>query len=170
MKYTADELHKLSEVLTNFHWEAEFSGEPFRGYEDDLARRVTQITSPNKSHTQADYNLLGLGHKHPGIVDPSGTLTLTFLEDVSVKVRKCFDEWKSDHNEQTESDYTHVQNKEFDELFAKITLKLLNKKDEVVQTVVYSYCSLEEYTYGSDLGDGSSPDYFKPTLTIHFAY
>ena len=69
-----------------------------------------------------------------------------------------------------QDDFTHVQTVEFNDLFATIDLDLMNKRDQVIRTIRYNYCELVNYSRGSELSDGSSPDYFRPTLNVHFAY
>lgn len=171
MKYSAQELSNISEVLTNFHWHIRFSGNPFFGFEDKLSMRAVAVTPPDRSHNKAEYQLLGLNMSHPGIFDPSGELTITFLEDIELQCIDCFDAWKKMYNEGSDQeDFTHVQTVEFNDLFATIDLDLMNKRDQVIRTIRYNYCELVNYSRGSELSDGSSPDYFRPTLNVRFAY
>lgn len=170
MKYSADEMHKYSEVITNVHWHVKFSGPPFRGYEDELSKMVTLSSLPTNTHTSTEVSLLGLNISHPGIVNPSGTITITFLETVKAEVIKCLEEWKNKYNRyKVGKDYEHIRSND-SELFGTIELEILDKRDRVVKSLVLNYCSLEEFTYGGDFGDGTSLDYFKPVLTVHYLY
>jgi len=169
MLYSADTLHKLAEVQTTFHWKATFSGSPFTDGEA-LAKRVTTSALPAGVHKKIDVNVHGYTFPGPGVVDRNGSITITFFESVTADVVKQAQKWLADIYAADGSDVTGVQRVGHQAVFGEIKLDLMDKQDAVKQTYELHRCILSAFDAGGSLEDGSSPNFFKPTMTVDYAW
>lgn len=170
MIYSADELHKVSEVQSTFHWDAEFSGPMFSANEEKLRKRVTTIDLPKGVHSGIDVNTHGYTFPGPGRVNRNGELTLTFNESVGAEVVKFMHDQHAKIWSWSENDEKGVQTVDHFDLFGSIKLKLMNKRDQAKQEYTLFRCIIGDIDQGGQLTDGSSPDYFKPVLNIRYGW
>lgn len=169
MIYSADELHKLSEVQTNFHWDAEFTGPPFDKYVEPLKKRVISSTLPTYEHQIGSVTLCGQKIIVPGVVSYSGTITLTFFEGVKFEVYQMMSDWAKAVSNRTDDDVTG-EFKSFEDVWGTVKLVLQNKRDEKTREVTLHNCLLTSVDSGGMLDNGTSPDYLRPTLTLSYGF
>lgn len=169
MLYSADTLHKLAEVQTTFHWKATFSGAPFPNG-DGFSKRMTSSTLPQGQHKKIDVAVHGYVFPGPGIIDRAGSVTLNFFESVTADIVKDMIKWQADIYAADGSDVTGVQRVGHQSVFGEVKLELMDKQDAVKQTYELHRCILSSFDAGGSLEDGSSPNYFKPVLTIDYAW
>lgn len=171
MIFSADTLHKVSEVQTVFHWDIEFTGNTIITDTDALKKRVTTAGLPRSTHSKIDLNTKGYTFPIPGRVNKNGDITITFFESVTADVIKMLQNWHNQIWSANDSDVLGKQQTDHQNLFVDITLHLQNKKDEDKQIYTLHRCIITDIDPGaSELTDGSSPDYFKPVLNISYAW
>lgn len=173
MRYTAQELHSISEVQTNFNWIVDFSGAPFASLDTPLKMRMTSADLPKANHNHIDVLTHGFEFPTPGIVKKNGTITLTAFETVGQEIAQPVMEWYSNIYSSQESDMGGKQKVAHQQLFGTVTMALQNKQEsQITATYKLHKCILtEEFDPGAGLGAGpDGPDYFKPVLNISYAW
>ena len=169
MKYSADQLHKIAEVQTVFHWDVSFSGPPFTAAEE-FRMRATTLDLPKPVHSKIDVVTHGYTFPGPGIVQRNGSITLTFFESVTADIVNNMMAWHSQIYSWTPSDVTGIQEVGHAALFGEVTMTLLDKQDAPKQIYDIHRCIITDLDPGGQLSDGASPDYFKPVLTLEYAW
>lgn len=170
MIYSADELHKVSEVQTMFHWDAEFSGPMFAGFEERLRKRVTTMDLPKGMHSGFEVNTHGYTFPSPGRVNRNGELTLAFNESVTADVIEHLHRCQNNIWSSTDNDVTGIQQVDHFDLFGTITMRLKDKRDQDTQIYTLYRCLIGDVDQGGQLTDGSGPDYFKPIMNIRYSW
>jgi len=169
MKYTADQLHKIAEVQTKFHWDVTFSGAPFANAEG-LRMRAKTMGLPKSTHAKIDVVAHGYTFPGPGIVQRNGNITLTFFESVTADIVETMMKWHNDIYNWTQNDVTGIQGVAHAALFGEITMTLLDKQDKPKQIYELHRCIMTDMDQGGDLEAGDSPAAFEPVMTIEYAW
>lgn len=163
-----------SEVQTNFHWDAEFEI-PGDVAGEKLKKRVTTIDIPSITHDKCDINIHGYTSSIPGIVRYNGEITITFFETVDWRVIKTFKTWLDmlysvQRGSKGEIENVFGKRSSFDKCFGKVTLIPMDKSNSPKGKIKLNHCLITQLNHGAQLADGSSPDYFKPVITLDYAY
>lgn len=170
MQYPVTKMHEAAILQTNVFWKATFSGSPFTDVEA-FSIRVTSIDTPKAAMNNIDVVTHGYPFKHPGTINYSGTITLTFWESVGAEIISAIRAWKSKIYSAKSGDVTGVQEVEHAELFGEIKLELQDRMDRTKQTFTLYNVFLDDFDPGGNMADGAtSADYYKPVITVSFSH
>lgn len=164
-RITLDEIRGLGDMTQVFRWvlllKTAPTAVPNFPTTGDLDLRVETSELPKKTGSTVEITLKGHTVRYPGIYKPSGTISMAFVEAVDSKVAQWLASWQ----QACWADNTGTRGSK-DSLTAVWQLQLLNNDDSVRWVYELKGCFLEDSNPGQL--DGTSPDPFKPQLTMSF--
>jgi len=153
---TLTDVREFGEYATTFRWILWMPSPPaITELQQNLGAFNVLCESSDLPSKTVDKILLGLrGHKHyqPGIVAPTGTITLNFVENVTNDVHRIFWYWQEaiwGHNTGIGIPYNS--------LVADVAITRLDNADNDICTYYLRYCFLESYTLPRMDGATSGP-------------
>lgn len=172
MRYTAQELHAITEVQTSFHWIADFSGPPFGALDTPLKMRMTSGQLPQFQHAGLNVGVHGYEFPEPGVIKKNGEITLTAFETVGHEIAQPIFQWASNVYSSEDSNMSGRQLVAHQQLFGTVTIGLQNKEESrVTATYTLQKCIVGGFDPGAQLTDGGTvQDYFKPVITLRYAW
>ncbi len=163
-----EQIRQTGDFPTMYQWNFIMSKFPQVGtYPDkeELNKRCLTAELPKKTGQTIEVQVRGHKVRQPGIYNPVGTLTITFVETVDMMVANYFREWR----EACWETRTGVQQSR-ENCEAVIALQQLNRQDEAIWQYVLTGCFLEDYDPTGGQWDGASPEVLRPSITLSYDY
>lgn len=172
MRYSAQEMHAITEVQTTFHWIVDFSGPPFAALDTPLKMRMTSGTLPQFNHQGLNIPVHGYEFPEPGIIKKNGEIQLTAFETVGQEIAQALHQWASDVYSSDANNMSGRQRVAHSQLFGTATIALQNKQESrITATYTLQKCLVGGFDPGGSLTDGASQtDYFRPVITLRYAW
>jgi hypothetical protein len=161
---TIDQARGLGDYATSYQWNMYFSKIPtdvplFPGSED-VNLRCSSTTLPKVAPTKITYEMRGWKVHVPSAPETNSPITFTMNETCDNLVQRWIFNWRKACCQASD-----LKGHYKSEIEAGIVLHRLNRQDEPIWQYHLHGCFMEDY----DLGDaGSTPDLFKPTMSISF--
>lgn len=172
MRYTAREMHGITEVQTTFHWIVDFSGPPFSALDIPLKMRMTTGQLPQFNHQGLNVATHGYEFPEPGIVKKNGEIQLIAFETVGQEIATAMHQWASNVYSSEDNNMGGKQLVQHDQLFGTVTMALQNKQESLITaTYTLQKCLVGAFDPGGQLTDGSTQtDYFKPAIMLRYGW
>lgn len=166
-----ENLRSLGNFTQAFRWVVEFEKLPsaLSSYEggDGINFRAESSGIPKLNPQSSEVVIRGHKVKQPGIGEYENTITLTLIETVDNFVSNFIRQWR-ELCWQTEGGSTGITQSKEDVEGTLILTRLNNVDDPIWQYKLFGVF-METGEMGQDL-DASTPDPFKPALTLSFDY
>jgi hypothetical protein len=163
---TIEQLRSFDGITAQYRWNVLFVKFPSIGsYPDteELNLRCTSAELPKTDIATTDITIRGIKAVYPVNADPSGTITLSFIETEDMTINKIIDEWQKAIYEFK----TGITNKKKD-IEGIISLYLLDGNNNSIYEYKLLGCFLQTYNRGTIDAEGTGP--VSPTMTFQYDY
>ncbi len=176
MKPSINQVRSLSNVLMTNNWTLLMPKMPIQGgafaLPKDLNIQCESIEPPKMTSELVETQIRQFGVTSPGIAKPSGPITLTFIETVSVKILNFFSAWERSCFDPIFGKVGRKKSKlwdgsSFNNVEAIFTLLTLDNEGSTVFGYNLFGCILESFDPGNL---DNANEIIRPTVTIKFDY
>lgn len=160
MKPDIEQIRNLGEFSTLYQWDVSFEG---RSALNGFSVRCETTELPKSSGQTIYVPIRGVTVRQPGIYQPSGVLTMTFVETVDSVISTALSSWREDCG-----DMRTGAGKKPKDVEVTLTLIRLDRQNKPC----YEYRIIGAFLEDVDLGsmDGSTSDVFRPVLVVAYQY
>ena len=166
MRYTSSELFQISELQSNAFWDIRFTDGILKDYSEALEKRVVTSELPKATVNNITANMHGYEFEIPGTINYKSQITITYVEPVDVQVAQAVDAWYKRIYKTTPGDVKGVQEGTHQSMFVDFELIPKNREDKDTQIFLCKKAIINSFDPGGSLEDGSSPDIWKPSMTL----
>jgi len=165
MKPNVQQLRSLPDFVQLFQWNISVVRQPkVATFPNDLNLRAVSVDKPKAAPAMIEVSVRGHKIKQPGISTTGGTITLTLLETVDMKVTNFIRDLREAQFEQGTGIQAPRSDVDFD-----LKLEQLDRQNEPIWGYILIGCIIEDYDTGGQLADQAS-DIVKPTMTIGYTW
>lgn len=163
---TLEQIRQVSDFTALYRWQVIFTAFPAAvanpPASEDLDIRLESVELPKRTVTSVEIRIRGHKVKVPGLSEPLGVITFTFVETVDNKVHEFMRAWR----EAIWQTNTGIQ-QATEDCKAEILIQRLNNRNEPIWEYKLKGVYLEDYEAGGTL-DGATGEPLKPIFTLSY--